>query len=422
MNLKSIFFENLYPKQTVLKNVFWLGTAQFFRRVLKLVLVVVAARVLGPDGFGTFNYVLSIMALFYLFSDWGIDALVVRDYQQKKEGKEQYIQGALFLRLVLVFIALIFSMAGFFFLSPEFHRLSFFLTIYFFLSALREFMSTLFRAQQKMERDFALAFSEVFFTTGLGVALLLLRRDVVSLGIAYAVGTLFSVVVGVLLLWRVAYIRPRVDKKVIRYFLVSGMPLAFFGILGYIFFSSDQVLLGYFKGTEQVGYYTVATRIISILNVIPAVIMGAFYPYLASQAENKQRMQEIFKMAVLFLVALGVIVSGASMILAPFLVPFIFGSEYVFSVQIFSFFVWILVFMFPSAFLDHFFLSYHKQWQNFFLSTFCALFDLLLNIIFIPIYGIWGALVSSIIGQMLNFSLSLWFGMRLLRQKSAVLA
>ncbi len=72
MDLENLLFTNTSPKQTFIKNSFWLLLSQAFSRFFKLILVLVSARVLGPNGFGTFNYLLSIGTLFFLFADWGI--------------------------------------------------------------------------------------------------------------------------------------------------------------------------------------------------------------------------------------------------------------------------------------------------------------------------------------------------------------
>jgi O-antigen/teichoic acid export membrane protein len=47
---KEVLFKNKSPRQIVLKNTFWLSLGQFFTRLFKFLLVVFAARILGPEG------------------------------------------------------------------------------------------------------------------------------------------------------------------------------------------------------------------------------------------------------------------------------------------------------------------------------------------------------------------------------------
>ncbi len=278
MNLKALLLENLSPKQTVLKNSFWIGLTQFFSRLLKLVLVIFSARILGPQGFGTFNYVLAIVSLYFLFSDWGINTLIIRDYQQKQAEISHRIRAALWLKAGLLLASFFVSLLGvFIFESEVFRQVAVILCFFLILEQTKEFLNNLFRAQQKMEREFLVNLGEILVTVVAGVLLLLIQRNVVSLSLAYTLGALSGcLLAGYLLKDYLPKLRPVFDKKLLRYFLINGMPLALFGLLGYIFFSSDQVVLGYFRGTESVGFYSVATRAVFVVNTLSGVVMGAF--------------------------------------------------------------------------------------------------------------------------------------------------
>ena len=71
-SFKNFLLTNFSPKQIFLKNTFWLFLAQIISRILKFVLIVIAARILGPQEYGSFNYVLSIVGFFFIFADFGI--------------------------------------------------------------------------------------------------------------------------------------------------------------------------------------------------------------------------------------------------------------------------------------------------------------------------------------------------------------
>ena len=77
----KILFENLNPKQTVLKNTFWLYFSNFFSKIFKLLIIITSAKYLGPQGYGHFSYVLAIVGSFFIFADWGSGYLTVRDYK-----------------------------------------------------------------------------------------------------------------------------------------------------------------------------------------------------------------------------------------------------------------------------------------------------------------------------------------------------
>jgi len=415
MSLQSLFFENRSPKQTVFKNSFWLFLSQGVSRLFKFLLVIASARILGPAGFGSFNYILSIVSLFFIFSDWGIGTLIVRDFQQKKEP-ESYLRAGLFLKIVLALFLFIVALAGsLVFNSIEFKRNFILLAIFLFVANIRDFIISLFRALQKMEKEFWVIAGESFSVLVFGVILLLLYKNIISLSLAYLASVLISSVVALRLAKSLSvYLKPIFQKELIKSFFVNGAPLALFGLLGFIFFSTDQILLGKMRGIVEVGYYSIATKIILMLNLIPTLIMTALFPYLSSKINDRERMKAIFNKTTAFLAGGGLMLAIFGFLFAP-LIPFFVGAPYLPSVKIFQFLIWIIVFMFPAIFLGYLFIVYNKQWQNFAITAFCAILNLVLNIFLIPIYGMFGAAAASIGAQALNFVLSFGWGYKIVK-------
>lgn len=415
MSLQSLFFENRSPKQTVFKNSFWLFLSQGVSRIFKLLLVIVSARLLGPAGFGSFNYILSIASLFFIFSDWGIGTLIVRDFQQKKEP-EPYLRAGLFLKIVLSLFLFIVALAGsLLFQSIEFKKNFILLAIFLFAANIRDFIISLFRSLQKMEKEFWVIAAESFSVLVFGVILLLFYKNIISLSLAYLLSVLISSVVALRLAKGFAvYLKPIFQKELIKNFFINGAPLALFGLLGFIFFSTDQILLGKMRGIVEVGYYSIAAKIILLLNLVPTLVMTAFFPHLSSKINDREKMKAIFNKTSAVLAAGGLILALFGFLLAP-LIPLFVGASYLPSVKIFQFLIWIIVFMFPAIFLGYLFIAYNKQWQNFVITAFCAILNLVLNIFLIPNYGMFGAAAASIGAQALNLVLSFGWGYKIVK-------
>ena len=83
--LKNFLFNNLSPKQTILKNTFWLYFSEIISKGFRLLVFIYIIRVLGPKNFGVFEYLLSFVGIFFLFADFGILTIFIRDYQQQQD-------------------------------------------------------------------------------------------------------------------------------------------------------------------------------------------------------------------------------------------------------------------------------------------------------------------------------------------------
>jgi len=404
--LKQFLFSNISSKQIVIKNTFWLSLGQFFTRLFKFLLVIFAARILGPEGWGSFQYVLSIASMFFIVSDWGVGNLLIRDYQQKEDFKERIRTGSL-IRELLAFLSLIIALiASLIFENPNFKITFIILSFFLFFNNLRDYITSFFQAIQKMEKQFIVTFIESLLTLIFGIIFLLTLKNFVSFAFAYLFGIFFSFILAILLAKNfLIYIKPKINYEFIKYYLINGLPLALFGMLGFVFFTTDQIILGKLKGVEAVGYYSIAARIILILTTFPSLFLISLFPQLALSVSNKERLKNIFKKSIPFILLMSFSLFIFVLIFADFL-PLLFGQKYIPSIQPLKLLSLILLLIPLTNLFDNFLFSINKQWQDFFITLFCATLNVVLNFLLIPQYSIFGAIYATLISQFVNLILT----------------
>ncbi|GIW67118.1 MAG: succinoglycan biosynthesis transporter [Candidatus Parcubacteria bacterium] len=411
----NFLLKNISPKQIVLKNTFWLTLGQIFIRLFKFLLVIFAARILGPEGWGSFQYLLSIASMFFIFADFGVGYLIIRDYQQKKDFDRYVNVGSFlieFLTILSLLVALIFSLI---FESLFFKKAFIILIIFLFLKSIRDYILNFFKAIQKMEFEFLSVFVESLLILIFGIIFLLTFKDIISFSLAYLFGILFSLIFILFPAKRfLIYLKPKFNLEIIKYYLKNGLPLALFGMLGFIFFTTDQIILGKLKGTEMVGYYSIASRIVMVALTLPFLFLSSLFPQIALNINNKQRLISIFKKSSIFILSLSL---GLFILIYIFadLVPFVLGNQYIFSVKPLRLISFILFLLPLTNLFDHFLFSINKQWQDFIITLICAVLNLILNLILIPQYAIYGAIYATLISQFINLLLTASFSFRYLK-------
>jgi len=416
MHLGNLLFNNISPKQTFFKNSFWLFLSQGLSRLFKLVLIIISARILNPAGFGTFNYILSIASFFFMAADWGVSSLIIREYQQS-EQKEKYIQTGFLFRIISTSLCLVAAFVGiFFFESPEFRINFIILSIYLFIANIKDFFIAFLRAMQKMEKEFIVIFMEGFFVMAFSVFLILIHRNIISLSVGYLLGVLMSFITAALLVKSYkTYLKPQFDKKLFLQIIKDGFPLLLSGVASFLLFSTDQIILGKIRGVTEVGYYSLVTKGISIINLVPLLIMIAIFPYLSAIIKNKEKIKTITNKSLLSLFVLALVVAILVFFLAP-LITFFVGKDYEPSIALAQYLIWIILFVFPATYLSYLYLSYNKQSQAFYIVLISGIVNLVLNFILIPKSGIYGAATASIIAQFINFILLLIFSRKLSKE------
>ena len=169
--IKGLILENKNPGQTVAKNTFWLFTGESLGRLIKLGLIVYAARELGAGGWGIFAYALSVASLLMIFSDIGIENLIAREISQKKDNYKMFISAAFLLKSIILIISIVLVI----FVSPhisnitEARGLFFTIAFIFFFDVIRNMGFAINRVMEKMEREMMTKVIMNFVILGLGI-------------------------------------------------------------------------------------------------------------------------------------------------------------------------------------------------------------------------------------------------------------
>jgi len=406
--LKNFLFQNLTTRQIIFKNAFWLYLSEIFSKGLRLLIFILIIRILGPENFGIFEYLISFIGIFFLFADFGTSNIFIRDYQQD-EDKEKHVNTFFWVKFLLSIIFSLLAILGYFF-AKKFDGFLFYLlfVIFYFLTNLEGFFENFFIAVEKTERKF-------FFNTLMSLFLfifvfwgLLIYPTVYTVILAYILSALVGLGFAYFLFLKEAKLKIYFNLSLIKYYLFNGLPLTLFGLLGYVFFTTDKIILAHLRPIEEVGYYSLASRILGAMFVIPSLFNTALYPYLARKVpERHALLKSLFLMIVTGSLIAGLILAGLIFLFSPILIPLFFGSKYLMSIPILQSFAWICIFVFPTIFLDYFLISNHKQWLDFAITLLPAILNIVLNFIFIPQFGAFGAVYASIISQFINFALTL---------------
>ena len=106
-----------------------------------------------------------------------------------------------------------------------------------------------------------------------------------------------------------------------------GWPLLLSGLSVMLYTKSDQVMLEWLRGPEDVGQYSVAVRVTESLYFLPVVLANTFLPRLGGGSGNFQKdlgLRQLYRSAWL----LGVGMVALTAFVLPPLTIFVFGEQY----------------------------------------------------------------------------------------------
>ncbi len=188
----------------------------------------------------------------------------------------------------------------------------------------------------------------------------------------------------------------RIDLPEIKASLRFGMRSYLQGLAGQAHERVDVFMIAFFlHDPQQVGLYAIAVSTSLILKLIPESIGKGLLPKLAGMTDDDgahlTAIANRHTLAWTTLGALGLVVA------APFLLPFLYGSEYRPSIPV----AWVLipatVFLTVYRVFSRYFTAIGRQRVNVLSQISSVFLNVGLNIWLIPTYGIVGAAIASLI-------------------------
>lgn len=413
--LKSFLFENKSIRQTVLKNTFWLTFGNIISRLIRAVLIIYAARILGVAGYGVFSYALSLAGFFAIFADIGLTPLLTRESARNPEKRTEYLGTALSIKFIFVVISALLIL----FVAPIFAKLEgarelFYVIIFLFaFDTLRDFFFGYTRSIEKMEIEAGVNVVTNLAILVLGGGALLLAPSTKLLTMGYTAGSaigLFAVIF--VLRNHLRKIFSSFRRELVKPILTEAWPFALAGLLGTIMLNTDMLMLGWLKGADEVGLYSAAQKIVLLVYLFPGYLIVSLFPSLSrlAQADN-ERFRAIFEKGIkaMFLLAFPLAVGG--ILLAPLIISFLYGDAYSPAAPAFTILLLTFFLVFPGTLISNAVFAYNRQKLFMGFIGLGALANVVLNYFLIPPYGIFGSAIATIGSQFLANGFN-WYMMK----------
>ena len=308
IGIRTILFDNKTIKQTIFKNISWLTFETVISKLLMLVLLIYAARILGATEYGKFTFALAFISLFAIFHEFGLPLIVTREFSREEEREKEFYS-IFSLKIVLSSLALILILISSFFITsdPVIQKIILILALFSLVNGFLTIIYAFFQARQRMEYRAWAAILQASAVTAVGIFVLLNFPSVRNLSYSYLFASLVTLIFVLFFFhFKVFPLRISWQKKIWQKFLKMSWPLAFISLFGVIYTYIDSVMMGYWGYITETGWYNAAYSIIHIALVPAGLISTAFYPVLSRFfKESKEKLQNALnnQMEIMILLA-----------------------------------------------------------------------------------------------------------------------
>ncbi|MBU1937010.1 oligosaccharide flippase family protein [bacterium] len=299
--------------------------------VLHFIFLILAGRALGPEEFGFYGYILSILMFALVVTNWGLPTIVVRELAQRPEA-ETHIFASMFRVRATFAVVFFISMLTIIFLQPleSTHQLAVVL-IFLYLLFVPFDIAPVFDAHKLSRWDVPGKLAGRIASVALLFTLWMVKGSLNVVDVAACSSLLM--LVNVVIAWRIAQrlgfaLRPFAAAADTRKLFRVSAYVMWGNLMLTTYLYSQTILVKWFSTLLETGYYSMSSRLLMPFFITKAILYRLLLPIISEAANDHkvftERLQRILPALTLIfapLVALGIPA------IKIFLVP-LFGQDY----------------------------------------------------------------------------------------------
>ncbi len=387
------------------KNAGWIIFGKVAQMLISFVIGILTTRYLGPSNYGLMNYGTTYVLFFTPLCSLGINSIIIKSFVEYPDEIGETIGTTLFLKFIssicsLVCIFLISTM------SDQGDPVAIAVVVLSSLSLVFGIFDTFmywFQLNYNSKVGAIAGVIAYFIVAVYRVILLITQKSVLW----FAFGTSLDYICVAIILY-FSYRRnngPKltVGKKKARHlvsqshhFILSGMMIA-------IYSQTDKFMLKQMTDEITLGMYSLASSMNYVWVFILQAIIDSMYPTILnlyktskSKFERKNRQLYCVVIYVSFVVACFFCIFGE------FIIKVLYGSAYQDAVEPLRIIVWYTIFSYLGVARNAWIVCENKQKYTKYIYTSAAVLNVIMNLIFIPIWGASGAAIASLLTQFMT--------------------
>lgn len=395
-----------FLKNREFKNAEWIIGEQIFQMVVSLVVGVLTARYLGPSNYGALNYTASFVNFSISIATLGMDGVIIKKIITYPDQEGQYLGSCMLFRVVAAFLSMVSIILVVFLLNPN-------EPLKWTLAFLQSFQ-LIFRALQVLDSWFQRHLKSKYVSIGKIIACVIVScYKVYLLATAknivwFAFSNSFTDLVIAIMLFifykkengQQLHISIEKGKETLcesYHFIISG-------VMSAIYSQMDRIMIGSFMTDIDVGLYTTATAICGMWVFVPTAIINSFRPKIMELKRSGNEKSYLRRLEQLYsgIIWLCIFVSIGVCILGEFIVRILYGTAYLGAVETLRISIWYETFAMIGTARGIWILCEDKNKYVKYYLFIGAVVNLILNWWMIPIWGINGAAIATLITQFIT--------------------
>ena len=389
-------------KNRVFKNASWVIGCKIGQMIINLVVGMLTARYLGPSNYGVINYSASIVAFVTPIMQLGMNSILVQEIVNSPEKEGETLGTAITMCVCSSFLCIIGVIAFAKIANAGEHETIIVCLLYSFVLVFQAFEMIVYWFQAKLMSKYTsiMMFAAYVVVAAYKIYLLATEKSVYWFAASQAIDFALIAFGSIIIYEKLGKQRLSFSKSAAKrlfskshFYIVSAMMVT-------IFAQTDKIMIKLMLNNEETGYYSAAITIAALSSFVFTAIVDSMRPVIfesrkQSMAKYEERLSLLYSMVIYLSLAQCLVMT----ILANLIIRILYGLQYMPSVSALQIGVWYTTFSYLGMVRNIWILAENQQKYLWKINLSGALSNVALNFMLIPVMGINGAALASLITQ-----------------------
>lgn len=396
---------NIAHNKTV-QNAKWMISEQMVQMILNVVIGVLTARYLGPSNYGVINYCAAYVAFFSSVCTLGLEGIIIKEMVADREHEGTILGTGLVMRLFSSTISIGAIMLILYFVDDAnalILRVGFLQSLVLLFRSFelidfwfQSYLKSKYVALVKSLSYFLIAAYKIFIlATGKSIEWFAFSTSLDFLLIAILLVIIYKKADGGRLHFSFKMVKQLISQSF--FFIISGLIIT-------VYLQIDKIMIKQMLDEVHVGWYSAATTICNYWVLIPTAVINSSRPSIMEAKKNGHEEVYLKRIKQLYAILIwgGIIVSAGISVLSKLIIGILYDEAYAPAAASLAIAIWYTTFSTLGLARGIWLICENKNKYVIGCVFWGAVINCILNYILIPVMGINGAAVATLVTQIFN--------------------
>lgn len=390
-------------RNKTIKNAKWMVAEQLVQMGINVILGVLTARYLGPSNYGVINYTAAFVIFFSNVVTLGLEAVSIKEMVNNRDDDSTVVGTGIGLRLMagtlstgIIFVLLFVLKDG----NPLVLKVGFLQSLVMIFKAF-ELIDYWFQSKLQSKYVAILKSVSYVFVAAYKFYILFAGKSVAWFAFSTSLDFLLIAVMIVIAYFAKGGRRLRFSWNMAKRLVSQGYHFMISGLIITIYVQMDKIMLGQMMTEADVGLYSAATVISNYWLLIPVAIINAVRPTIMEikKEGNEELYIKRLKQLYAILIWVGIAVSTVISVSSKLILDILYDTVYLSASVALAVVIWYTTFSTLGTARGVWIVCENKNKYTGRLVFWGVILNFILNYLLIPIMGINGAALATLITQ-----------------------